>query len=140
MANIPLPSSNVPRRNLTGVFIIGRVHTVAANLSAADTMVIGSIPEGARLVGGAIKADTATGSLTVDVGISGTADLYLDGASAIATAESVASFNEGLGDVVSADTPVFATFLGAAVQAGTVITAWLEVTFDALEADGEAAV
>lgn len=139
MANIPLPSSNVARRNLTGVFIIGRVHTVAANLSISDTMVIGSIPAGARLVGGAIKADTATSSLTVDVGISGTADLYLDGSSAIATAESVATFNEGLGDVVASDTEVFATFLGAAVQADTVITAWLEVTFDTLEADSEAA-
>ncbi len=140
MANVPLPASDIPRRVLTGTFIIGRVHTVPANLSANDTFEIGAIPAGARLVGAHIKASVATGSLTVDIGTVADDDAFLVASTAIATAESVASANLGLGDVVTIDTLVRATFQAAAVQAANVITAWLEVTFDALEGDVEAAV
>lgn len=139
MADIALPSNNIARRNLTGVFIVGRVHTVQANLSINDTMQIGSIPANARIVGGGIKNDTATASLTVDVGIASNPDLFLDGSATIAGANAVAFLNLGYGDKVTEDTPVFATFLGAAVQAGTIVTAWLEVTFDNLEEDTVAA-
>ncbi len=139
MANVPLPASDIPRRVLTGTFSIGRVHTPLANMAANDTMEIGVIPAGGRLIGAHIKCDTAVAG-TVDIGTVATVDLYMDGSAALATAELVGSADEALGDVVSVDTLVRATFLTAAPDAGEVVTAWLQVTFDSFEGDSEALV
>lgn len=141
MANIPLPSNKVTRRNVTGVYIDGRVHTVPSNLSASDTMDIAVVPAGARLLGVHIKNSAATASLTVDIGDGTTADRFLDGSTALQTADVVASANEDLGEVLSTtdDTTIRATFLGAVVGATDVITAWCEISLDDLPADSQAA-
>ena len=142
MANVPIPSNTVTRKIINGVFIAGRVHTVPSDLSASDTFDIAVVPAGARLLGVKIKNSAATASLTVDIGDGTTADRFLDGSTALQAADVVASANEDLGEVLSAtaETTIRATFLGAVVGATDVITAWVEMTFDPLDADAEAAV
>lgn len=139
MANVPIPSNAVTRRQVNGVFINGRVHTVPANLSAADTMDIAVVPAGARITGIKIKSDTAIAG-TIDIGDGTTVDRFLDGSNALATANLVGSANEDLGEKLAADTTVRVTFLTAAPAATDVLTAWVEMTVDDLNTDTEAAV
>lgn len=139
MANVGIPSNQVTRKVENGVYISGRVHTVPANLTAADTMDVAVVPAGARIVGIHAKSDTAIAG-TIDIGDGTTVDRFLDGDNSLATADLVASANEDLGEVLSADTTVRITFLTAAPAATDVITAWVEMTFDPLSADSEAAV
>jgi hypothetical protein len=139
MANIAIPENVVTRRIENGMFIAGRVHTVAANLAANDTMDIARVPAGARITGIKIKASAATASLTIDIGDGSTVDRFLDGSTALQTADLVGSANEDLGEVLAADTTIRVTFLGAAVQAANVITAWVEATLDSLPSTNNAA-
>lgn len=141
MANVALPSTHINRRVLTGVFTDGRIHTVPSNLSANDTFEIGVVPAGARLLGVHLKNSAATATMTVDIGDGTTADRFLDGSTALQTADLVASANEDLGEVLSAtaDTTITATFLTAAPDATDVLLGWIECTFDNFESDTEAA-
>ncbi len=139
MANVALPSNSVPRRQINGVYADGRVHTAAANLSAGDTMDVAVVPAGGRIVGIHVQSDTAIAG-TIDIGDGTTVDLFLDGSNALATANLVADANENLGETLAADTTVRITYLTAAPAAGDVVTAWVEMTLDDLQADSEAAV
>lgn len=141
MANVPLPAGTPTRRTINGQLPTGREHTYQAAGAANDTIEIGIVGAGQRLLGAHLRADAAIAG-TVDIGTTADPDRFLDGSASMATANQVANANLNLGEVLDADndTTIIATFLTAAPAADDVVIGWLDVAADGLDTDTEAAV
>lgn len=139
MSNIAVPTGTGIRRLVNGLYVVSRVHTVAANLSQNDTMDLPALPEDARVYDIGISCSAAVSSGTVNIGTTGTAAFF--GASiAMATANLVGKANLRLGFLLDAGTVIRFVFNSAAAPAATdVLTAYALLSVDEALIDSEAA-
>lgn len=103
-----------------------------ATVAIADTINLVTLPAGSRVMGGSIAQDVATASVTVSIGYAGATARYLS-ASSWASAGVVAIANTialNIGELLTADTPIFLTTAGASFVTGKNVKGYVEVTVD----------
>jgi len=93
MANFPLSSGALARRNVTGVIAAGRKFSPSANLAVSDTIELCKLPEGAYPVFIFIGHNVAT-TMTVDVGDGTDASAYMSGV--VIASDGVGTLDEGV--------------------------------------------
>ena len=111
MANFPLSSGAVSRRNVTGVIAAGRKFSPSSNLAVNDTIEICKMPVGAYPVFMFVGHDVAN-SMTVDVGDGTDANAYMSGV--VVASGAVGTLDEGA--------------TGLAAQTSSEVTVTLTVT------------
>lgn len=89
-----------------------------------DTVPLGTKPAGHKVVGVWLVTDTTLGTTTIDVGITGDVDKYVDGAT-LTTPNRVTQIGvnaDVMDDDPGAEEDLFATILTANIAAGTLLT------------------
>lgn len=93
-----------------------------------DTVPLGTKPAGHKVVGVFLVTDTTLGTTTIDVGITGDVDKYVDGATltTVNRMTQIGVMANVMDDDPGAEEELFATILTTDIAAGTLLTFMVE--------------
>lgn len=104
---------------------------VCASFASADTLDLVTLPKGARILAGVLVQDGLGSSTTLVIGITGTTNKYLTSTSTASAAKTTFAdtIAQNIGDVLTADTTIFATLGGANATDGKLIKGYMKVLY-----------